>query len=57
MVVVTRLLSELEKAKFYGSLELKFESGEVVLIRKSESIKPFTHRSTRGSNDAKSENA
>lgn len=35
-----RMLEELERAKFYGSLELKIEAGRVVLIRKCQTIKP-----------------
>ena len=35
-----RMLEALESAKFYGSLEVKFEAGRIVLIRKSESFKP-----------------
>lgn len=35
-----KLLRELEAGKFYGSLELKFEAGIVVLIRKTETFKP-----------------
>jgi len=37
---LSQLLSELESARFYGSLELKLEAGRVVLIRKSETFKP-----------------
>ena len=33
------LLSELEGQDFFGSLELKFEHGEIVLMRKMETIK------------------
>jgi hypothetical protein len=35
-----KLLAELEAARFYGSLELKYEAGRVVLIRKTETFKP-----------------
>lgn len=39
----------LEQEHFYGSLELKFEDGQIVLIRKSETIKPKSdRRGTRG---------
>jgi len=48
-VTVASLLSELERARFYGSLEVKFEAGRVVLIRKTETLKPnCDHRITRG---------
>ncbi len=38
---------------FFGTVELKFESGRVVLIRKSETIKPSTNdcRDNRGDLD------
>ena len=50
---VNDLLRSLEQSRFYGTVELKFESGRVVLIRKTETIKPeiATCRSTRGAND------
>jgi hypothetical protein len=34
------LLRQLEAAHFYGSVELKYEAGIVVLVRKSETFKP-----------------
>jgi hypothetical protein len=34
------LLRNFEKSRFYGSVELKYEAGRVVLIRKSETFKP-----------------
>lgn len=33
------LLLELQQSRFYGSIELKFEAGRVVLIKKTETIK------------------
>jgi hypothetical protein len=47
------LLRSLEQSRFYGTVELKFESGRVVLIRKSETIKPSTNdwRDNRGEAD------
>jgi hypothetical protein len=33
-------LCELERARFFGTLEIKFEAGHVVLLRKTETIKP-----------------
>ena len=41
------ILDQLRRAAFYGSLELKFESGEVVLLKKTETIKP-NYRDNRG---------
>jgi hypothetical protein len=34
------ILDQLRRGAFYGSLELKFEGGEVVLLKKTETIKP-----------------
>jgi len=47
----TNILKELEHERFYGSLEMKFEAGRVVLIRKTETIKPNNHRDNRGTHD------
>ncbi len=46
--VITRLLRDMEQQRFYGGLEIKFESGHVVLIRKTENIKPEDRRNNRG---------
>jgi hypothetical protein len=47
------LLRTLEQSRFFGTVELKFESGRVVLIRKTETMKPPTHdcRNNRGEAD------
>ncbi len=37
---INELLTELACQRFYGSLEIKFEAGKVVLLRKTETIKP-----------------
>ncbi len=37
---INELLAELTRQRFYGSLEVKFEAGKVVLLRKTETIKP-----------------
>ena len=37
---IVEIVKRLEQAGFYGSLEVKFEAGVPVLIRKSETIKP-----------------
>jgi len=50
-VTIEKLVKELEQQRFYGVVELKFESGRVVLIRKTESIKPndsTDYRTNRG---------
>jgi len=44
----TELLKALEREKFYGSLEIKFEAGRMVLIKKTETIKPNDYRDNRG---------
>ena len=46
----TELLQELERKQFFGSLEAKFESGKIVLLRKSETIKleQENYRNNRG---------
>jgi hypothetical protein len=35
------LVNDLERSRFYGSLELKYEDGRLVLIRKSETFRPM----------------
>ncbi len=42
------MLRRLEQNQFYGSIELKFEAGHVVLVRKTETIKPSSYRENRG---------
>lgn len=37
---IDQLLRELERTRFYGAVELKYEAGHVVLIRKTETFKP-----------------
>jgi hypothetical protein len=48
------LLKEIERTRFYGELEIKFEAGKAVHVWKSESIKPPTNSigSHRGQNNA-----
>jgi hypothetical protein len=38
---ISELARELEKSRFYGTLELKYEDGRLVLIRKSETFRPM----------------
>jgi hypothetical protein len=40
MSELLQLLKQLEQSRFYGSLEVKIEAGRVVLIRKTETLKP-----------------
>lgn len=53
MPLVNDLLRELERNHFYGSLEVKLEAGKVVLLRKTETIKPEDeeYRNNRGELD------
>ena len=44
-----RLLADLQRQRFFGSIELKLEAGRVVLIRKTETLKPpYDRRDNRG---------
>jgi len=47
-------LRDLEQSGFYGSVELKFENGRLILARKSETIKldsrQNNYRNNRGMN-------
>ena len=49
MTAVAQILRELEATSFYGTLEFRFEAGRVVLLRKTETIKPGpdSYRGTR----------
>ena len=49
-------LCELERLRFFGTLEIKFEAGRVVLLRKTETIKPTLehYRNIRGEHDRNS---
>ena len=40
MSELSQMLQQLEQSRFFGSLELKFESGHVVLLKKTETLKP-----------------
>jgi hypothetical protein len=42
------LIKQLASDRFYGSLTVKFENGEVVFLRKEETIKPQNCRNNRG---------
>jgi hypothetical protein len=49
---VEQLLNKLAEDRFFGSLEIKFESGKPVLLRKTETIKSLAtsenYRDNRG---------
>ncbi len=48
-----QLLAQLERQRFYGSVEVKFEVGRVVLVRKTETIKPENCRDNRGKDNGR----
>ena len=37
---IMNLIGTLQRQSFYGALEVKFEAGRVVLLKKTETIKP-----------------
>lgn len=53
MESIRKILDELEQRRFYGTLEIKYERGHIVLMRKTETIKPEDKncRDTRGKYD------
>jgi hypothetical protein len=40
MLSINDVLASLVRDRFYGSVEIKFEAGRPVLLRKTETIKP-----------------
>ena len=48
MEKIFALIRRLATEQFYGSLTLKFESGQVVVVKKEETIKPKNYRDHRG---------
>jgi hypothetical protein len=51
-VTATEIVRELESIRFYGSLEIKFEAGRVVLLKKTETIKPDDERQRNNRGEA-----
>lgn len=49
-MTASEMVANLQRQRFYGSVELKFEAGHIVLIRKTENIKivPNNFRAPRG---------
>ena len=47
---VDSILADLREQEFFGTVELKFEAGRVVLLRKTETIRPKHYRNNRGDN-------
>jgi len=50
------LIRRLASERFYGSITLKFESGQVVVLKKEETIKPKNYRDNRGQPSDKANN-
>lgn len=50
-MTVEQLVTDLERCRFYGSVELKFEAGRLVVIKKTETIKPNNCRDNRGADE------
>ncbi len=50
---LNQLLADLEHQRFFGSVEVKFEAGRVVLVRKTETIKPEHCRDNRGKDNGR----
>ena len=50
------LIRRLASEHFYGSITLKFEAGQVVVLKKEETIKPKNYRDNRGEPSDKANN-
>lgn len=50
---IQMLLDNAQKERMYGSIEIKFEAGKVVLAKRSETIKPQSYRDSRDEGDEK----
>jgi len=50
------LIRRLASERFYGSITLKFEAGQVVVLKKEETIKPKNYRDNRGQSNEQSNN-
>jgi hypothetical protein len=50
---IPEMLHDLELSEFYGSIELKFEAGHIVIVRKVETYKTSTCRDNRGQQSGK----
>ena len=40
MEKLTKMIQDLMDKKWFGAIEIKMESGKIVIIRKTETIKP-----------------
>ncbi len=56
MTELQAILAEAQRARFWGSLQLDFHAGELVLIRKTETIKPL-HRKENTRDDHDQQNS
>lgn len=45
-IEIELLIKEAIANGYYGSIELKFENGRLVLIRKSETLKPASYKNS-----------
>ena len=50
MTEAMRLLEKLQRERFYGSLEIKFENGYVTVMKKTETILPHESRKSGAHN-------
>jgi hypothetical protein len=48
MEEIFSLIRRLAAERFFGSVTLKFEAGQVVILKKEETIKPKNYRDNRG---------
>ena len=55
MPQIDQMLRDLQGSRFYGSLEFKLEAGRIVLLKKTETIKPTDYRISRGDTNAKNQ--
>ena len=46
--IIEKVIKEIETRRFFSTLVIKFEAGRVVLIRKSETLKPNDCRDNPG---------
>lgn len=45
-VDVQTLIAEAQKARLWGQIQIDFQTGQIVTIRKTETIKPTAERTT-----------
>jgi hypothetical protein len=47
---VEKMLHEIEQVRFWGSMQIDFQNGQVTLIRKTETFKPQSQGTTHEAN-------